>query len=214
MKKLFLLVLLGVGFMFVSNAQTPVKQGSVSGDSRYHETYKSNLQHPYFQFKLPKQDFRCFFETSKIIFGTDDSIPPLYIFYFDTSDFDMEKSYFYASYVTAQDNPKLFANYTPYDGYPFAYNKFVNSCRIDEAYHERRAMKWCEKELQQGRLVSISIVRIEVRKGKDGSGNRREASSVQTNGRKLEHYAIVYYMRSYDFNPKHIRNISANADGL
>ncbi|MBP5613243.1 MAG: hypothetical protein J6X35_03735, partial [Bacteroidales bacterium] len=194
MKKLFLLVLLGVGFMFVSNAQTPVKQGSVSGDSRYHETYKSNLQHPYFQFKLPKQDFRCFFETSKIIFGTDDSIPPLYIFYFDTSDFDMEKSYFYASYVTAQDNPKLFANYTPYDGYPFAYNKFVNSCRIDEAYHERRAMKWCEKELQQGRLVSISIVRIEVRKGKDGSGNRREASSVQTNGRKLEHYAIVYYM--------------------
>ena len=214
MKKLFLLVLLGVGFMFVSNAQTPVKQGSVSGDSRYHETYKSNLQHPYFQFKLPKQDFRCFFETSKIIFGTDDSIPPLYIFYFDTSDFDMEKSYFYASYVTAQDNPKLFANYTPYDGYPFAYNKFVNSCRIDEAYHERRAMKWCEKELQQGRLVSISIVRIEVRKGKDGSGNRREASSVQTNGRKLEHYAIVYYMRSYDFNSKHIRNISANADGL
>lgn len=214
MKKLFLLVLLGVGFMFVSNAQTPVKQGSVSGDSRYHETYKSNLQHPYFQFKLPKQDFRCFFETSKIIFGTDDSIPPLYIFYFDTSDFDMEKSYFYASYVTAQDNPKLFANYTPYDGYPFAYNKFVNSCRIDEAYHERRAMKWCEKELQQGRLVSISIVRIEVRKGKDGSGNRREASSVQTNGRKLEHYAIVYYMRSYDFNPKHIRNIPANTDGL
>ena len=200
--------------MFVSNAQTPVKQGSVSGDSRYHETYKSNLQHPYFQFKLPKQDFRCFFETSKIIFGTDDSIPPLYIFYFDTSDFDMEKSYFYASYVTAQDNPKLFANYTPYDGYPFAYNKFVNSCRIDEAYHERRAMKWCEKELQQGRLVSISIVRIEVRKGKDGSGNRREASSVQTNGRKLEHYAIVYYRRSYDFNPKHIRNIPANADGL
>ena len=200
--------------MFVSNAQTPVKQGSVSGDSRYHETYKSNLQHPYFQFKLPKQDFRCFFETSKIIFGTDDSIPPLYIFYFDTSDFDMEKSYFYASYVTAQDNPKLFANYTPYDGYPFAYNKFVNSCRIDEAYHERRAMKWCEKELQQGRLVSISIVRIEVRKGKDGSGNRREASSVQTNGRKLEHYAIVYYMRSYDFNPKHIRNIPANTDGL
>lgn len=213
MKKLALLLMIGICITTVLEAQNAANQSNM-GDYSYHSSYKANLQHPFFQFELPKLHFRCFFETSKIISGTDDSIPPLYIFYFDTSDFDMEKSYFYASYVTAQDNPSLFAKYTPYDGYPFAYNKFVNSFRVDEPFAMRKAMKWCEKELQQGRLVSISAVRIEVRKGKDGFGNRRETSSVQTNGRKLEHYAIVYYMRSYDFNSKHIRNISANADGL
>ena len=206
MKKIVLLLGICISMPIMLLAQESSKQDVVytskTKGNPLHRCYRNNLQHPYFQFKLPKKDFRCFLETSEIFFGTDDSIPPCYIFYFDTSDYDLNKSYFYASYVTARDNPKLFAMYCPC-GYPFAYNKFVNSCKIDKPESYYQALKWCENELQQGRLVSISIYRQKVKK-------KRESSGVCTNGRKLEYYVLAYYMRSFDFNPKNIKEISDN----
>ena len=205
MKQLFLLVLFGLSVPFAANAQTDNTDEFVKTNPE-HRYYKKNLDHSYFQYKYPKRNFRDFYESCQISWGTRDSIPPCMLFYFDTTNYDMDKSSFYAAYLSADENPELYAKYASY-GAPYAYNKFEKWTRMkgEEDYYP--ALWWCEQELQQGRLVSVTIVRNYVESRRD----RKDADGILVSkGRdNTLYFKVFYYLRSFEFNPELIKDLSS-----
>ena len=182
-KKVFVSLLLCISISMLSNAQN-----TKHNDSQQ-IVYENHLKnHPYFQDRFAKKSFRGRFEFCKVVFpGCDDSIPPCQVYYFDTSSYDMNNSYCYTAFYTANDNPELYQRFSP-AGYPFAYNSFINSCYKCE--DSREAMRWCENELQKGYLVSISSWKTNIRKKK-----------------RTESYKLIFFMKSFDFSPENIENI-------